>query len=508
MTPTTSTSPKPVVTSKSTPTPTAIDRKIRPGPFESILSKYKSRGLTTVTDYLLTKSRRSKRTATVYSFGIDYLNDYIERDYKNYNVQTILEPLKQQQPSQIDVYKLLDGFISYLQNDTTNGHDLSPLTLKLYMAAVKSYLAYNDIEVSPNKFKNKVTMPSVYHEYEEAIDANDIKEILNHCNNRRLKAYLLVLASGGMRAVEALAIRECDLDFSDINFRDLNDKSNPAGVRIRKEYAKTRTERHVFISNEAARYLKDWLDWKYRDRNSENKYLKNLVRNKDDLVFSMVANTSKNPHGLYSKVLIHFQRVLDRAGLKSRKEDGVYKRRKVTFHSFRRFVKTTIANQTRNSDYSEWFLGHKKSTYWVNKQPELRRIYKEECMKYLTFLDYPTVEAVGTSYAAKLREKDREIEELRQRDTSNTERIDHLETKIDDLLNQWEATVKDEGEMYIENAQGIRTFADLMKRLLALPQEQRTKEYNIFLSSIFEHLSKSGAKTESELMKIKHRKLE
>ena len=78
----------------------------------------------------------------------------------------------------------------------------------------------------------------MYREDEQAIDSNDIKEILHHCNNRRLKAYLLVLASGGMRAIEALAIRECDIDFSGINFSDPNDRSNPAGIRIRKDTQK------------------------------------------------------------------------------------------------------------------------------------------------------------------------------------------------------------------------------------------------------------------------------
>lgn len=81
-------------------------------------------------------------------------------------------------------------------------------------------------------------------------------------------------------------------------------------------------------------------------------------------------------------------------GLITRKEDGVYKRRKITFHSFKRFVKTTIANQTRNTDYSEWFLGHSKSSYWVNKTDELKRIYKEDCMRFLTFLEYKTVQDV------------------------------------------------------------------------------------------------------------------
>ena len=52
------------------------------------------------------------------------------------------------------------------------------------------------------------------------------KNYINHCSNRRLKAYLLVLASGGMRAIEALTIRECDIDFSGIDFADSTDRSN------------------------------------------------------------------------------------------------------------------------------------------------------------------------------------------------------------------------------------------------------------------------------------------
>ena len=50
-----------------------------------------------------------------------------------------------------------------------------------------------------------------------------------------------------------------------------------------------------------------------------------------------------------------------------RKESGV--RRKITLHSFRRWVKTVIATQT-NTDYSEYFLGHSKSPYWTMKEPE------------------------------------------------------------------------------------------------------------------------------------------
>ena len=73
-------------------------------------------------------------------------------------------------------------------------------------------------------------MPRIYREDEEAIDASDIRKILLGCNNRRLKVALLVLASGGMRATEAFAIRNIDIDFN----------TKPAKVRIRPEFSMQR----------------------------------------------------------------------------------------------------------------------------------------------------------------------------------------------------------------------------------------------------------------------------
>ena len=292
---------------------------------------------------------------------------------------------------------MLDGFVSYLQT-----FNLTPSSIKLYVASIRSYFAYYDIDVIPSKFKRKVKMPKLYREDEEPLDVNDIRKILLNCNNRRLKAYLLILASGGMRALEALAIRLCDIDFS----------VNPTKIHIRKEFAKTRVSRDIYISDESTHYLKQWIDWKYRDKGRYG----SKVRSQNDLVFSTYnIKGVPNPRTIYIKTLEEFQKLLTIVGMDERKEEGVYKRRKITLHSFRRFVKTVISDQT-NQDYSEWFLGHNKSPYYTKKEPERREIYATKCMKYLTFLDYTTLEARGKSIEANLQEKEREIEELRHND--------------------------------------------------------------------------------------------
>jgi integrase len=390
---------------------------------ENIIERFQQQGYDVVANFLRSKSRRSHRTAIGFSYPLDYLNEFVQKYYKGYDIQTILPELRS---GQTDVYKLLDSFVGYLQSETKNGSKLAPKSLLNYIIAARSYFQANDVEISPAKFKHKVSLPVVYNADHDAIDADDIKNILHHCDNKRLKTYILVLASGGMRAIEALAMRECDVDFG----ASLTDKDEPATVRIRKEFAKTRAERHIFISNEAARYLHDWLEWKYRDRHAENKRLENKIRNKEDLIFSKSQTQTKEyPQGLYNRILIEFQKVIQIAGYTTRREDGVYNRRLVTFHSFRRFVKTAIANRV-STDYSEFLLGHKKSTYYVNKRQELKQIYKDKCIRYLTFLDYATLETTSKNFEVQLQAVLKENEELKQRDKSNAERIANIEKMI------------------------------------------------------------------------------
>jgi integrase len=288
-----------------------------------------------------------------------------------------------------------------------------------HLIGIKSYLAYYDVDIIPSKFKRKVKLPKEAKEDEEPIDVKDIRTILLACNNRRLKAYILVLASAGLRAIEGLSLRLRDCDFS----------VTPTKIHVRKEYSKTRVARMVYISDEATNYLKEWIAWKYRDKGDETWTKK---RNPDDLVFSVYTTTNQaNPAHLYVRIVQEFQKVLSIAGLNERKEG--MRRRKITLHTLRRFTKTVISNQA-GQDFSEMILGHKKSVYYTLRESDRREIYRSKCMSYLTFLDYMTLEATGKSIEAKLSEKEKEIQSLRQRDATNTDAISSLSDKMQELV--------------------------------------------------------------------------
>jgi integrase len=164
-------------------------------------------------------------------------------------------------------------------------------------------------------------------EDEQPIDVEDVRKILLSCHNRRLKAYLLVLASGGLRASEGLAIRLKDLDFS----------VSPTRIHIRKEFTKTKVSRDIYISDEATCFLKQWLEWKYNNNERSHRLIKENNPD-DDLVFTI--SDSKIPQSFYPKVVFEFQKLLKVVNMDERKEG--MRRRKVTLHSFRRFCKSVL----------------------------------------------------------------------------------------------------------------------------------------------------------------------
>ncbi len=95
-----------------------------------------------------------------------------------------------------------------------------------------------------------------------------------------------------------------------------------------------------------------------------------------------------------------------------------------------------MASDQVSSDFSEWLIGHAKSSYYTKKQEEKWQIYKTKCMKYLTFLDYTTLESAGKNIESKLSEKDKEIQLLRQRDQMKDEALTQLSDRLDEVMEK------------------------------------------------------------------------
>ena len=267
--------------------------------------------------FLDTIGRNSLKTKRIYETALVHFQEYLNEkyDYKHTLESIVNEILN----NNVDLYELIDGFLSYGITKTKRGEEavkLTPQTIRTYLIGIKSYLAYYDIDIIPSKFKRKVKVPKIHREDEEPLDLSDIRSILLACNNRRLKSYLLLLASGGMRATEGLAIRLKDIDFT----------VSPTKIHIRKEYSKTRVARDIYISDEATHYLNQWIDWKYRKKRYNPR-----TPSPDDLVFALIqSNESPIFDGIYIVIIKEFQKVLSTVGFDGKKRGDEKKKNYIT----------------------------------------------------------------------------------------------------------------------------------------------------------------------------------
>jgi integrase len=292
---------------------------------------------------------------------------------------------------------------------------------------MKNFLEYHDVDLSPRKFKLKVRLPKVIRKSKEALSKEDIIDILNECSDIRLKTYVMLLAGSGMRATEALSIRIKDLDLTCV----------PAKVSVRGEYTKTKVDRTIFLTQEMVQQLTSWLNYKYRTRRVCYKAEQNgktlteyrtPSKKQTDLVFAVYQDVKKPvPFNLYNDLMKSFGKTLDRMG-KGDKEDGNERRRQITLHSFRRFVKTTISD-LGYSDFSEYFIGHSGSTYWTKKYADKAEIF-QKIEPYLTFLNVQQLERQGADIQTKVEELEEVNQSLRLRDRVKDDAISQLSDQL------------------------------------------------------------------------------
>ena len=260
---------------------------------DSIISRY----LTNVA--VVNESTAQKYSERLKKFG-KYTNDKYDLEIEN-----VVMEIKR---AKIDPYDLLTGYILFLKQESNN--TIAPNSLKNYVITIKNFLEYSDIDISPRKFKLKVRLPKIVRRNKEALSKEDVVDILNACSDIRLKTYVMFLAAGGFRAVEALSVRIKDLDL----------ESNPASIFVRGEYTKTKTDRVVFLTKEVE--VKSWLSYKYRKRRvCHGKDGKMITEYRTpslegtDLLFAVYQTKSKpNPDGIYDDIARSFAKTLDRMG--------------------------------------------------------------------------------------------------------------------------------------------------------------------------------------------------
>ena len=197
----------------------------------------------TVNKYVKSAATMSSKTAYEYSRRLHNFAVFVKKEYRLTIDKLIITLTKTGRGPKIDIYELLSSYVSYLQKT-----DISSLSVKMFATTIKNFLEFNDVEVSPRKFKLKVRMPKVIRTSKEPLSKEEIIEIIHACSfNLKLQTYIMFLASTGARANEATSIRLCDYD------------SSRGKVSIRGQFTKTKTDRYVFLTTEMNKQMQAWL---------------------------------------------------------------------------------------------------------------------------------------------------------------------------------------------------------------------------------------------------------
>jgi hypothetical protein len=99
----------------------------------SKLKANKSKYLTQLT-FLSSISRNSLNSKYAYEHGLAYFQRFLDHKHPKYNLETILKPLSK---DEMNVYELLDNFISYLLSFNSN---LTPTSPRKIVRAAYEYL--------------------------------------------------------------------------------------------------------------------------------------------------------------------------------------------------------------------------------------------------------------------------------------------------------------------------------------------------------------------------------
>ncbi len=199
----------------------------------------------TINSFVRTANTMNKSTAYQYLSRLKIFENFVVANVNNLGVHNLLLEIKK---GTQDPYDILNSYVADLKNCK-----ISAIAIKQRLITVKNFFEYNDIDISPRRFKSKVKLPRIVRKKKEGLSKEDVIEILNVCDNIRLRTYVILLAATGMRVLS-------------ISIKDIDFNSNPTKLFVTGEYAKTKVDRIIFLTKELTQQLKSWLNYKHRTR--------------------------------------------------------------------------------------------------------------------------------------------------------------------------------------------------------------------------------------------------
>jgi integrase len=302
---------------------------------------------------------RSERTAQEYALTV-------RRWARSRGFESPDEAIADIKTRGLDPYQLLQEYVTGLHN-----RKLAPASIHVHFSAVKRFLNDCDIEVTSEKVRNKIILPSYYLvSTDRAPTKAELKQTLLR-SKLKTKVAIELMGSSGIRIGEAATLRVCDIDFGKVG--------QASKIMLKAKTTKSRKKRVTFISPEATEILRQYLGERIKQPDD---YI--FLRTKEEVDTKYVAST------LYKQIIYAFKI----AGLRI-KEDSESPRYSLHPHCLRKFFHTNCLAAGIDRGVVEGFMGHTfalDSSYLRMTDDELRGNYMK-AVDRLTFLTTPELVA-------------------------------------------------------------------------------------------------------------------
>jgi integrase len=322
--------------------------------------------------------------------------------------------------------------------------DKPPKTVKMYIAAIKEFIGYNDVEFTQRQIKQiRLKLPKgSARSIEKDMDTNTVNQILAHFDVKG-KALILTLASSGMRIGEALSI----------TFDDVDLKSDPLIISIRQEYTKSAEQRYTFASKEAKNALNEWL--KVREaylQSSQNK-------NKGLVGIGQAKPKNVNDNRIFpfsdSTVSQMWENALRNANLLS--VDKSTNRKQLRIHQLRKYFRSQLALGCP-VDIVEALMGHEgylTDAYRRYTRAQMAEYYKKN-EHHITLSQNIPMEEIKKEISAEMNQAIKNlVVENQALGTKNKE--------LEDKLTRLEKVVKVIGRVAMEDPSLLPAMKEFMQ---------------------------------------------
>ena len=368
-----------------------------------------------------------KNAGVIEDFLLNFKSSSTKRSYRSH-LNTYFKTISVEQPD--DYFNDNRNYEMDVKQFAQTLQNRPPLTQKTILACIRSFLAENEVDLKLKTWRRLNHRIQGRKPVTENVapTTEQLKKILNHADIKG-KALFSLIATSGMRITETV-----NLTFDDI------DRKNRI-IRISGTLTKNGDKCITFFTEEAKKYLEDWL--KIRDKFLEQSFYKSkYVRKmfaKKGIVFKKVGTKNNNnvweitkdgktisnkdlikeENRIFPFSNINAERIwcnlLEKSGLNEKETDSRLKhpRYKLHIHTLRKFFSTKLEDMKVPQSYIDQYTNHTErynGSYTLHTIEQLKKVYDN----YSSCLNIFAQETIVVNETEIVKQQRKQIEELQE----------------------------------------------------------------------------------------------